>query len=343
MKYIREEAISYNDITIKPSYSTIHSRQAVSVSSNSYANPIVNAPMIHTSSIKMIEYFVDHDMMATVHRYFRTPSDQLAHVKNAVGSDYNKVFFAVGRNREDIQYLIDNGVDRFIADFAHGWSIYGRSSIQYIRRNSPNAIIVAGNVDSYEGYTDLISCGADIIRVGIASGKICSTNINTGVGIPMITALMDCARAKKKVGGLIIADGGIDTGGIIAKAMVFADMVMMGSYLASTNLAEGPFFDESGLQTTTNPKYCEFFGMASTKAREYNKTHDKNVSIEGVSGVNKYLGTTENCINNLVANMKASMSYVGVNNWEDYKKEVVIQRISNNALLEKMTHMYAID
>jgi IMP dehydrogenase len=282
-------------------------------------------------------------MMATVHRYFQTPSDQLMHVKNAVGDDYDKVFFAVGHKTEDIQYLIDNGVNRFITDFAHGWSIYGKTTIQYIRNNSPNALIVAGNVDSYQGYVDLMYWGADMIRVGIASGKICSTNINTGVGIPMITALMDCARAKKKVGGLIIADGGISTGGTIAKAMVFADMVMMGSYLASTNLAEGPFFDESGNVTTTNPKFCEFFGMASTKAREYNKTHDKNVSIEGVSGLNKYLGTTESCIDKLVANMKASISYVGVDNWDNYKKEVIIQRISNNALLEKMTHMYAIN
>jgi len=343
MNYIHEEAISYDDVTIRPRFSKLNSRSDTDISSFGYKSPVINSPMIHTSSPAMLSYMVDNNLMTTVHRYFKSPSDQLKHVMNSVGEKYSSVYFSVGKDTAWIDHLIYNGVTRLLIDMAHGWSSPCVSTISHIRTHNPTASIIAGNVDSYDGYVDLISAGANGVRVGIASGKICSTHINTGVGLPMITALMECGKARDAVGGMLIADGGIYSGGTIAKAMCFADMVMVGSLLGATDLAEGPFYDADGLLTTVNPKYVDFFGMASNRARIYNGTHSVNASVEGVSGKNKYLGRTADVMNGLEANMRASMSYVGTDNWLDYRKFVTMQRISSGGLSEKMTHMHVPD
>lgn len=323
--------------------------------------------MIHTSSIALLKYMVDSKMMTTVHRYFKTAHDQLAYVKGAVGKRYIDVVFAVGRCQSWIDILVDNGVTKFCVDMAHGNSKPCVDTIEYIGKKVPEAFIMAGNVATADGYVRLIEAGADAVRVGIASGAICSTAKNTAFGVPMVTSLLECVRGQEECGGLMIADGGIRSAADILKAKACgADFVICGKLLASTNLAEGPFYnknrkliDEEAIDAVKNmrthfgdsyeyqlqisdtaPYYVEYAGMASHEMRMRNESHDtKNVSIEGVCGLIKYSGKTEDVIGKIEANLKAGLSYCGVKNWDTFFKNVEMMEMSTAGIIEKETHL----
>jgi IMP dehydrogenase len=360
MKFLKQvEAISYDDIALRPAYSDLSSRSEADVSVYPYSNPIINSPMIQTSSKNMIQFCLKYGMLTTVHRYFESGEHQYRHVFDAVGTDCDQVFFAVGKNIRWIDMLIDHGIYKFVVDMAHGNSKVCVDTVKYLRERCTDAVIIAGNVASADGYTRLMDAGANMIRVGIAGGSICSTAKSTAIGIPNVTSIIDCAKAKQKCGGQIIADGGIKSSSDIIKAIaVGADMVMCGKLLASTSLAEGPFYEDKveleyhkGDVTydyfinpitfeTVIPEFAEYFGMASTKAREHNGTHNTNVSIEGESGVVEYTGGTSDIINSLENNLRSGLAYCGSRTWLEFKRNVGIQKMSMSGIIEKETHLY---
>ena len=350
MIYRSEKTVSYDDICLVPAFSDLQSRSEANIKTlGCYQNPIVNSPMIHTSSVNIIRYFIANNMMCTVHRYFKCAVDQLQHVKAAVGEEYDSVFFSVGKSREWIDSLIHNGVRKFVVDMAHGHSTVCGDTVKYIKKQSPNAYIIAGNVATAEGYRYLRKCGAHGIRAGIAGGSICSTAKNTAFGVPIVTTILDCKEAKDDVGGLLIADGGIRSAADILKAVACgADLVFCGKLLASTNLAQGMFrntnleyTDLNGLTWSNGePQYAEYAGMASHEMRMRNGSHDtKNVSIEGVAGLIKYTGATHDVIENINANLKAGLSYCGARNWKEFYEKVIIREMSTAGIVEKETHL----
>ena len=358
-----EPTISYDDVCLVPSYSDISSRSEASIATKYYSNPMMSSPMIHTSGKNMLRFFVDNNMCATVHRYFENATDQLKHVKDAVGDDYKKIFFAVGKCVHWIDTLHKNGVIAYCVDMAHGDSKTCVDTIKYIRSINTHAIIIAGNVATLPGYIRLIEAGADMVRVGIAGGSICSTAKNTAFGIPMITSIMECAEAKKQVGGILIADGGIRSAADMLKAIAAgADMCMVGKILASTSEAEGPFYnnDMKKLEIQNGkflinqalygngynkieviPDLVEYAGMASHEMRMRNGSHiaDENTSIEGVAGKIKYTGTTDKVVKSINANLRAGMSYCGARNWDEFKNNAIMRIMSTAGILEKETHL----
>ena len=358
MTFVDTVSISYDDICLIPRYSNLNSRFDAKINVNSNRNPIINAPMIHTSSKLMIRYLVLNNMLTTVHRYFKNAIDQINWVRDAVSplddSDiyFHDIYFAVGVNRSWIDELMNNGIDKFLIDLAHGHSQHCYDTIKYIRKKSPNSVIIAGNVATGQGYMKLIEHGADMVRVGIAGGSICSTAKATAFGLPMVTSLLDCYKVKKEIGGIIIADGGIRSSADMLKAIACgADYCMVGKILASTSLAEGPFYDNEGnilnidwlpfTEGDITISKCEYFGMASKEARDYNSTHSsKGVAIEGESGLIAYTGTTSDIINNIEANLRSGLSYNGSHNWQHFHDNVIITRISTAGQIEKLTHLY---
>lgn len=350
MEFISTTTLSYDDICLIPRYSHMNSRSDANIMVNNNRNPLINAPMIHTSSKAMIKYFVENRMIATVHRYFKKPMHQIIWVEDSFGYDnpdgFESVYFSVGANTKWIDVLIDYGITRYLIDMAHGHSKHCYDTISYIRRNCPNALIIAGNVATGQGYRKLIEHGADMVRVGIAGGSICSTAKATAFGVPMVTSLLDCYDIQREIGGQIIADGGIRSSADMLKAIACgASYVMCGKVLASTSLAEGPFYNEDGdiMDDDDNsiPVECEYFGMASKEAREYNGTHSSiNVAIEGESGLIKYMGFTEDVINSIEANLRSGMSYNGSYNWGNFHDTVIITRMSTAGQIEKLTHLY---
>jgi IMP dehydrogenase/GMP reductase len=346
MRYIQEKAISYDDICLIPQYSDMQSRSEADIRKWEYRNPIANSPMIHTSSPQMMKYLIDNNMMCTIHRYFKCASDQLQYVNGAVGDGQWKVFFSVGKCQIWIQYLIDNGINRFIVDMAHGHSDVCIKTVEFIRKNSPTAIIIAGNVSSKQGYIDLIMAGADAVRAGVASGSICSTHKNTAFGVPIVTNLLECLDAKSAHGGMLIADGGVRTAADVLKAIACgADFVFCGKLLSSTDLGLGPFYTKDKEEcdpASTTPYYAQYAGMASHEMRVKNNSHNiKDVSIEGVSGLVKYSGKTDDVIRGIEANLRAGLSYCGARNWYEFFKRVVIREMSVSGIVEKDTHLDA--
>lgn len=354
-----EKTISYDDVCLVPTFSDLKSRSEADIKTKYFDNPIVSSPMIHTSGKNMIRFFLDNNMCATVHRYFNNGSEQYQHVNDAVGEDYKEVFFAVGKCENWISALHKKGVVRYCVDMAHGDSKICVDTIKYIRKINPDALIMAGNVATFAGYARLVQAGADYIRVGIAGGSICSTAKNTAFGLPMITSIIECAEAKKELGGILVADGGIRSASDMLKAMAAgADMVMCGKILASTSEAEGPFFDKRGLpyklynefinkwilvtgEEDTTPYYVEYAGMASHEMRMRNGSHtaDENTSIEGVAGKIKYTGETGKVIKAIEANLRAGLSYCGSRNWDQFRQNAVMRLMSTSGILEKDTHL----
>lgn len=360
-----EKTYSYDDVCLVPTYSDLESRSEADISTKYYTNPMIAAPMIHTSGQNMLRFMVDSHMCPTVHRYFENASEQFAHVKDAIGEDFKHVFFAVGKCQTWINNLHKSGVTKYCVDMAHGDSKICVDTIEYIKSINEHALIMAGNVATHAGYVRLRDAGAEYIRVGIAGGSICSTAKNTAFGLPMITSIMECAEAKKQIGGILVADGGIRSASDMLKAIACgADMVMCGKLLASTSEAEGPFYQSNDYEIPKHaisasngtfswemsgvngrydvlPKYVEYAGMASHEMRMRNGSHtaDENTSIEGVAGKIKYTGTTDSVVKAINANLRAGLSYCGSRNWDEFKRNAVMRLMSTAGILEKETHL----
>ena len=247
-------------------------------------------------------------------------------------------------------------VTRFCVDMAHGNSKICYDTIEYIMSKCPNSSIMAGNIESVDAYIRMLNLGVDYVRVGIAGGSICSTNKATAIGLPVLTALKNireyvvrwCNFEKRP---LIIADGGIDGASNALKAIAFgADMVMAGRFFAGTSLAKGPFYTKEFLLVDqveypffkqSKPYYVEYAGMASPAMRNVTKSQkmDTSVSVEGVSGVTQYMGQTQDVYDAFLANMKAGVSYIGAETLNEYRDDVVYQRISLGGQYEKATHI----
>ena len=174
-----------------------------------------------------------------------------------------KTFVSVGTSDEEFQRmeaLRDAGADYFCIDVAHAHAKYVGRTLKRLRDMLPEACIMAGNVATYAGGDYMASCGADIIKVGIGAGSVCSTRIKTGFGVPMLTAIQECVRVDRS----IVADGGIRTPGDIVKALAFgADFVMLGGMLAGTRPTPGPVI------TKEDGNKVKFYrGMASREVQE---------------------------------------------------------------------------
>jgi IMP dehydrogenase len=342
-----EKTLSFDDITLVPSYSGLDSRNDASIHLEAcgevYQSPIIPSAMISTSSCKMLRYCHQRrGMLVTVHRYFDDVHAQINHAQKS-GLGFHDVFFAVGstkKHKKWIDTLLTLGIEKFHVDMAHGDSMHCTETIRYIRRNCPNAKIMAGNVATGEGFARLEDAGANLIRCGVASGSICSTALNTGFGLPIVTTLMECSEICQQA--KIIADGGVRTAGDIAKAIaVGAHFVMVGKLLASTSYADGATFDKN-LEYCDNKDeimYKEYCGMASLTARKCASHQSTNVSIEGVEGLVRYTGETPDVLDRLESNLRASLSYCGARNWSSFRGLVEIRGMSLASQVEKQTHL----
>ena len=337
------ESYSYDDILLVPRFSDLHSRNDADISMEGYDLPIVMSPMDTITTPEMVDLFLESNLIATVHRYFKSGEEQLAymHSDNKITnkSRLDKAFFAVGsvlKYREWIDLLLQAGVKNFLVDLAHGDSLASIETVKYLDLHVGS--IMAGNVATKSGFERLQNAGAKYIRCGVGAGSICETRLNTGFGVPQFTAITDCASRKNK-GVFLIADGGIKNNGDIAKAMAGgADFAMLGKVLAGTDLAAGDCYDKNKELSPLQKDICfkGYHGMASRKAREGVLSY---ASIEGACGMIPYTGKTENLLNDIKLNLKASMSYCGTRNWTEFKKNVKIIKISDSSILENGTHL----
>ena len=231
------------------------------------------------------------------------------------------------------------GTDILVIDTAHGHSVGVLAMIAELRREIPELDLIAGNVATASGAEALIQAGADAVKVGIGPGSICTTRVVAGIGVPQITAIMDCAAVGKKYGVPIIADGGIKYSGDIAKAVAAgADVVMLGNLLAGTDESPG---EEILLQ---GRRYKVYRGMGSLGAMSegssdrYFQEGAQKLVPEGIEGRTPYRGSVSETIFQLVGGLRAGMGYCGVANIEEMKKRAQFIRITNAGLTESHPH-----
>lgn len=237
--------------------------------------------------------------------------------------------------------LIEAGVDLIVIDTAHGHSKSVLSAVSDIKKISPATQILAGNVATGEATKALIDAGADAVKVGVGPGSICTTRIVAGVGVPQLTAIMDCMEVAAKSGHPIIADGGIKFSGDLAKAIAAgANCAMVGSMLAGTDEAPGDLILYQGRSYKSYRGMGSVGAMARGSADRYFQQEVQNDKLvpEGVEGQVSYKGPAFNVLHQLVGGLKAAMGYTGNSTIDEMRSCCEFIKISSAGLNESHTH-----
>jgi IMP dehydrogenase len=243
---------------------------------------------------------------------------------------------------ERAEALIDAGADLLVVDTAHGHSFQVSEIVKRIKKLSKSTQVVAGNVATKEATRSLIDAGADCVKVGIGPGSICTTRIVAGVGVPQLTAIIDCATEARKSNIPIIADGGIKFSGDFAKALAAgADIAMIGSLFAGTGEAPGEIFLHKGRRFKSYRGMGSVTAMAQGSADRYFQSDIGNTEKlvpEGVEGQVPYTGSVQDIVHQMIGGLRASMGYTGSKNLKDFQTKTKFIRISSASLTESHTH-----
>jgi IMP dehydrogenase len=244
--------------------------------------------------------------------------------------------------KERTKALVEAGVDILVIDTAHGHSQNVLKVVEMIKNNYPELTIIAGNVATGAATEALIKAGADVVKVGIGPGSICTTRVVAGVGVPQITAISDAAEAAAKYGKTIIADGGIKYSGDIVKAIsAGANTVMIGSLLAGTEESPGD------LEIYKGRSYKVYRGMGSVGAMKQgskdryfqeDETESEKFVPEGIEGRVPYKGTLSETIYQLLGGLKSGMGYCGTPDIESLINDSQMIKISSAGLRESHPH-----
>lgn len=248
----------------------------------------------------------------------------------------------VGPDREErVAALMGRGCDVVVVDTSHGHSKNVLDTIRDLKSNFRGVVIIGGNVATGEAVEDLVKAGADGVKIGVGPGSICTTRIIAGVGVPQITAVLDCAARAKKLGVPIIADGGIKYSGDITKALAAgADTVMIGGLLAGTDESPGEMVLYQGRS------YKSYRGMGSLEAmREGSRDRygqqevgEQKLVPEGIVGMVPAKGPAAQLIYQLIGGLRAGMGYVGARNLEELRRNAVFMKITAAGLKESHVH-----
>ena len=240
---------------------------------------------------------------------------------------------------ERVDALYKAKVDIIVLDSAHGHTVNVINALKKVKAAYPDLPVIAGNVATAAGCEDLIKAGADCVKIGMGPGSICTTRVVAGIGVPQITAIMDCYEVSKKYGVPIIADGGIQYSGDIVKALAAgANVCMMGSMFAGTEESPGEIVLYAGRS------YKTYRGMGSIAAMEdgskdrYFQDGQKKLVPEGVEGMVAYKGKAEDIVFQMIGGIKSGMGYCGAQTIEELQANAEFVKITAASLKESHPH-----
>ena len=249
---------------------------------------------------------------------------------------------AAGESMRQVKALIEAGVDVVVVDTAHGHSTAVLETVEKIRRKYSWLQIIAGNIATASGTRDLIKAGASAVKVGIGPGAICTTRVIAGIGVPQVTAILDCAEVAAKAGIPIIADGGIKFSGDITKAIAAgADCVMVGSLFAGTEESPGEIIYHQGKSFKIYRGMGSIGAMKSGSGDRYFQagiTEERKFVAEGIEGRVSYKGSLASNVYQLMGGLRSGMGYCGVGTIEQLKKKSRFIRITQAGLRESHPH-----
>ena len=342
-----KEALTFDDVLLLPKYSDVLPSETniflQLTRKISLKVPFLTSAMDTVTESKMAIAIAREGGLGIIHRNLdvKKQSFEVKKVKNKelyVGA-------AIGTNQEDLERarsLVNNGVDLIVIDTAHGHSKKVLKILSKIKSIIKNIPVCVGNIATADAAKKLYNSGADIIKVGIGPGSICTTRMVAGIGVPQISAIMEVKNALNKKNIKIVSDGGIKFSGDIAKALAAgADAIMMGSIFAGTDESPGRKFKIKG------KTYKQYRGMGSIGAmsagsanRYFQKNHkDKSKFVpEGVEGRVEYKGKVSKIIYQLQGGLRSSMGYIGARNLKEINKKAKFIKITKACFYESMVH-----
>ena len=332
MKILDDVKLDFSDVLILPKRNQYSSRSEVTLertfkfkySPYSWTGvPIMVSNMDTTGTIEMAQEMQKHKVLTCLHKYYT--SDDL------LSASLNKEYYAVstGINQHDLDKLdkIMETIDpKFICvDVANGYMLKMIETCKQIREKYPDKIIIAGNVCTSEGVLGLVIEGkADIVKVGIGSGSCCTTRKQTGIGMPQLSAVIECADTAHGMDAHIISDGGLQVIGDFSKAYgAGSDFVMSGSMFAGHDESGGKIIEENG------KKYKVFYGMSSDTAMSiYSGGMAKYKSSEGKTVKIEHRGPVEKTIFDIQGGIRSTMTYIGAKQIKDLPKCVTFIKVN---------------
>ena len=342
-----KESLTFDDVLLLPQYSDIlPSETDISLSLTAKINlkaPFLSSAMDTVTESKMAIAMAESGGIGIIHRNLniRQQTKEIAKVKK------KKLFVgaAVGTNNEDIERaksLIANGCDLIVIDTAHGHSKKVLKILSKLKKIDYSIPLCVGNIATGEAAKKLYNSGADIIKIGIGPGSICTTRMVAGIGVPQISAILEVKNALKNKKIKIVSDGGIKFSGDIAKALAAgADAIMMGSIFAGTDESPGKKFRYKGKIYKHYRGMGSIGAMSSGSANRYFQKNFKDKSKfvpEGVEGRVEYKGSLSKIIYQLKGGLRSSMGYIGAKNLNQITRNAKFIKITKAGFYESMVH-----
>jgi len=337
MRIERDVKLDYSDVLFRPKRSTMGSRSEVDLtrtytfrnSQQTYTGvPIMAANMDGVGTFAMSETLGEHSLFsclvksyspADVHSWLNNHNNKLSLVNNfAVSTGITEA----DSQRIEETLKLSRSIKYVCIDVANGYSEKFLDYVERFRERFPHVTIIAGNVVTPDVTEELILRGADIIKVGIGPGSVCTTRIKTGVGYPQLSAVIECADAAHGLGGHIIADGGCTCPGDVAKAFgAGADFVMLGGMLAGC--------DEGGGDINPNDNTVTFYGMSSTAAQDKHGGRKNYRASEGRVVKVPYRGAVEPVVQDILGGVRSTCTYVGAKSLKELSKRTTFIQVNN--------------
>ncbi len=342
-----KESLTFDDVLLLPRYSDIlPSETDISLSLTSKISlkvPFLSSAMDTVTESKMAIAIASSGGIGVIHRNMSV-KDQSREIVKVKKKNF-MVGAAVGTNKEDLERaksLINNGCDLIVIDTAHGHSKKVLNTLSKLKKIIKQIPICVGNIATAEAAKRLHNSGADIIKVGIGPGSICTTRMVAGIGVPQVSAIMEVKESLKKTKIKIISDGGIKFSGDIAKALAAgADAIMMGSIFAGTDESPGKKFKFKGKIYKKYRGMGSIGAMSSGSANRYFQKNFKDKSKfvpEGVEGRVEYKGNVSKIIYQLKGGLRSSMGYIGAKKLDQIKKNAKFIKITKAGFYESMVH-----
>lgn len=331
MSIIQDIKLDFSDVLIQPKNTELTSRSQVDLEREfifKYTDqiwkgiPLIASNMDTVGTLEMYHSLKEYKMLTCFHKF----------LKEYPENDRNRYIVSIGATISDfnkLKNLYEESPEKcniICIDVANGYIESLLYACQSVRELIPHCILIAGNVVTGDRTKELILDGkVDIVKVGIGNGSVCTTRLQTGVGMPQLSALIECSEAAHSVGGYIICDGGITCPGDASKAFgAGSDFVMMGSMLAGHEESGGEIIKEG------DKLYKIFYGMSSTEAmnkhyggvNSYRSSEGKCVKIE-------YKGPVINTIKNLLGGIRSTCTYVNAHSIKDIPNNTVFYRVNN--------------
>ena len=342
-----KESLTFDDVLLLPKYSDVlPSETDISLSLTSKIKlrvPFLSSAMDTVTESRMAIAIAEAGGIGIIHRNLNIKEQ----TKEIIKVKKKKLFVgaAVGTNKDDIdraKSLIANGCDLIVIDTAHGHSKKVLKILSKLKKLENSIPFCVGNIATAEAAKKLYNSGADIIKIGIGPGSICTTRMVAGIGVPQISAILEVKNALKKKKVKIISDGGIKFSGDIAKALAAgADAIMMGSIFAGTDESPGKKFKFKGKLYKQYRGMGSIGAMSSGSANRYFQKNFKDKSKfvpEGVEGRVEYKGSISKIIYQLQGGLRSSMGYIGAKNLGQISKNAKFIKITKAGFYESMVH-----